>query len=349
MDDFLRKAKELALVKEPTALIAYLNASGYLRKGLLAEHQDRQEQVQPTRVYVKETPLFLVRYTVGTGIDERAVTTVPNNLDFKIGRVRHNFSAYQELKIVTWQSLSQKYVDNIHINRWNTSTEDDPVELTNGFEIWKHSDTAFGFNGSNTNNKYLHAIYGKQLLFYDPSRLQFQSPLLDTLRFYSNTSVRHQLPAARGGTPPYTYSLEGPTLPAGLTYDASTLEIYGTITGDSLGHQWVVTDAEGSRIEADFDIELAIALTLTGWTGTASSPTFAVDVAEASGGIPPYTYSVSNIQSSGVYGALVTEHQGRINFSSTGSFGSHWWVTATRTVQDSIGQIQTATLRLSKA
>ncbi len=108
--------------------------------------------------------------------------------------------------------------------------------------------------------------------------------------------------AATGGIGPYTYSVSVGTLPAGLTLNASTGAITGTpttaVSGPAANITFKVTDSESPAVSATASGAINIAappkLSLpfppgaNGTVGTAYSVTLA-----ATGGIGPYTYSVS--------------------------------------------------------
>ena len=106
------------------------------------------------------------------------------------------------------------------------------------------------------------------------------------------------LPAATGGTPPYTYSLS-PDLPAGLSFDASARTINGTpeqATARTL-YTYTVTDASSVERALEFYLEILTAFTIA---GTVTDQEFIVEIPiqpvvlpGADGGVAPYSYSLS--------------------------------------------------------
>lgn len=100
-----------------------------------------------------------------------------------------------------------------------------------------------------------------------------------------------------GGTPPYVFGISSGSLPPGLLLDPKTGSITGTpLSSGRFDFTGVVTDANGAIASAPFTIQVAppplsmITSTLPGGiVGTAYSATFA-----ATGGSPPYTWSVSS-------------------------------------------------------
>jgi len=114
---------------------------------------------------------------------------------------------------------------------------------------------------------------------------------------------------ATAGTPPYTWSVAGGTLPSGLTLDSA-----GNLTGTptaagSFRFTIQVTDAATNSVTGVFDVTIARSLTITPATlpdatlGTAYSESLT-----ATGGTAPYTFTVDS-------GSL----PGGITLASTGS------------------------------
>ncbi len=102
---------------------------------------------------------------------------------------------------------------------------------------------------------------------------------------------------AEGGTPPYLWSVSSGLLPQGLTMNGGTGEIGGTpVTAGSSTFTVTVTDAQNSTGEKQFTLAIAgQALQIT----TTSLPQAKKKVAYrqalgASGGTPPYTWSLSS-------------------------------------------------------
>ncbi|HTZ59429.1 MAG TPA: putative Ig domain-containing protein [Acidobacteriaceae bacterium] len=107
--------------------------------------------------------------------------------------------------------------------------------------------------------------------------------------------------AASGGTTPYTYTAGG--LPAGLSISSSTGAITGTPAASSAGTSSAtikVTDSTqptALSATAAFNIKISsttLAVTTTSLpAGTAGSP-YPSTTLQASGGVPPYTWSVAS-------------------------------------------------------
>jgi gliding motility-associated-like protein len=103
------------------------------------------------------------------------------------------------------------------------------------------------------------------------------------------------LPAAIGGTGPYTYVATPGSLPPGLVFNPATREITGTPTqAGTYTVPVTVTDASGNTKTANYTIVVRDPLVLPAATlanGTVGIPYPAQAIPSATGGIGPYTYS----------------------------------------------------------
>ncbi|WP_316804689.1 putative Ig domain-containing protein [Pedobacter nototheniae] len=109
-----------------------------------------------------------------------------------------------------------------------------------------------------------------------------------------NTQV---IPAATGGSEPFTYSATG--LPPGLSFDPTTRAITGTPT--QAGNYTVVvtvTDADGKTTNASYPLAVTDPLALPATTladGTVGVAYTTQSIPSATGGVGPYTYAATNL------------------------------------------------------
>jgi gliding motility-associated-like protein len=105
------------------------------------------------------------------------------------------------------------------------------------------------------------------------------------------------IPAATGGTGPYTYSATA--LPPGLTFNPATREITGTPT--QIGNFTIpvtVTDANGNTITANYTLKVTDPLVLPAATlakGTTGTVYPTQTIPSATGGTTPYTYAATGL------------------------------------------------------
>ena len=105
------------------------------------------------------------------------------------------------------------------------------------------------------------------------------------------------LPAASGGTLPYTYTLM-PAGPNGLTFDAITRTLSGTPTAVQAAktYTYEATDANGAVASSTFDLAVNAALSLPGTISNLvykqNHPSTAVTRPAATGGTTPVTYRI---------------------------------------------------------
>ncbi|WP_431293912.1 beta strand repeat-containing protein [Pedobacter sp. P26] len=111
------------------------------------------------------------------------------------------------------------------------------------------------------------------------------------------TYTTNGIPAATGGTGPYTYSATG--LPPGLTFNPATREITGTPT--QIGTYTIpvtVTDANGNTITANYTLKVTDPLVLPAATlanGTTGTVYPTQTIPSATGGSTPYTYAATGL------------------------------------------------------
>ncbi len=106
---------------------------------------------------------------------------------------------------------------------------------------------------------------------------------------------------ARGGTPPYKWSLTSGTLPAGLSLNSATGVISGTPTQSvaNLSLSFTVTDSSATPLSASFTLSLTVTAASSGITITTQSlPNGQINVAysatlAATGGTAPYAWTLS--------------------------------------------------------
>ncbi|MCX5999999.1 MAG: putative Ig domain-containing protein [Chloroflexi bacterium] len=152
-----------------------------------------------------------------------------------------------------------------------------------------------------------------------------------------------QVVAATGGSLPYTWSVSSGSLPAGLSLDSHTGVITGTPTAEGAYNSTVkVADNVGGAATASLSVTISSAPTITtasladGEVGIAYSQVMA-----ATGGSPPYTWSVSsgNLPA----GLSLDSHTGVISGTPTAEGADNFTIRAV----DSVGAAATASLSIS--
>ena len=113
------------------------------------------------------------------------------------------------------------------------------------------------------------------------------------------------LPAATGGTAPYTYRFVGDPLPSGLSFTAATRTISGTptVVQPTITYTWEAGDSDGVKVSTTFDLTVESALVLASIPNqvyTQNLPITSLPLPAASGGRAPYTYEISPALPSGL-------------------------------------------------
>ena len=106
-----------------------------VHKQTIAQSVASQDRLSPLPVATRRVSLGNWQWSP---IEERASQTVPNVLDFKDGgRTRHSFNdGYAYILIDTVIATAHKFPLMVHIDDWNASSEDEPIEIHDtGFEI----------------------------------------------------------------------------------------------------------------------------------------------------------------------------------------------------------------------
>ena len=363
-DKLLKDVDILDVSEELGAFLAVIPnlGTGNVHKQSIVQNAASLNRLTPFPITTQRVPL--IEFT-GADADNRASDDTPNSLDFRQGRIRHSFAdGYQSLMVAVALASDEHRPEVIHISEWNTSTEDEPVELLDGFEIWKISETAFGFKGSQTATKYLAGLYGYGAVLKPPEAFDASLRFERSITSYTLVSGRSstiQLPDAVGGTPPYMYFLEGTTLPGNLTYYPDDLQIRGNTRTGATGLRWKVTDANNEPYHEDFAINLHSTLSLGRISGSynlaANAPYDAtLTLPSASGGVPPYDFTFILHNSTGSWtteyggsGSMTVSRNGTrvtINVTDDGGYpvsGTYIVIHFTWRVRDSIGQTKEVT------
>jgi len=120
------------------------------------------------------------------------------------------------------------------------------------------------------------------------------------------------IPAAVGGTTPYTYTASG--LPAGLTFNPTTRAITGTPTvAGTFTVPVTATDADGKTATTNYSITVINPLVLPPATladGTENVAYSTQTIPAATGGVGPYTYAATNLPAGLSFNALTREITG---------------------------------------
>jgi hypothetical protein len=129
-------------------------------------------------------------------------------------------------------------------------------------------------------------------------------PLLITTVVVSNATVGLAYSAplgANGGTAPYTWSLVSGTLPPGITLNSSNGLLSGTpLTPGSYNFTVNVADSSSATAQRAYSITVLSGLTLQGGNATGTAGTAFSFSVSATGGVPPYSYSISGSLPAGV-------------------------------------------------
>ena len=129
----------------------------------------------------------------------------------------------------------------------------------------------------------------------------FGSEAISDKSYVQNTAITTlQLPEATSGNTPLTYSLS-PTLPSGLSFDATNRQITGTPTSpqSTTQYTYTVTDSDGDVTSLTFNIAVALDKIPTFGSETVSDAYLetaviaTLQLPAATNGDAPLTYSIS--------------------------------------------------------
>ena len=137
----------------------------------------------------------------------------------------------------------------------------------------------------------------------------FGTSMIASQTWFKNTAINSlALPAATGGNGDLTYALTG-TLPAGVTFDASTRTLSGTPTAEQAATQYTytATDTDGDAVSLSFTIEVETDESPSFGTSTILSQTWVKNTAissltlpAATGGNGDLTYALAGTLPAGV-------------------------------------------------
>ena len=335
----LREYPKLKIPDENTALLSVItqNGAGQERKQTIAENAETLDRLSPFPAFTKRVPL--VHYT---GADEanRAVISGnlitsnpqirPNLLGFREKRVRWTFSPYQNIMFLVAITTAQLRTEWVHRDEWNGSSEDQRIRLRDGFEVWKISESSFGFIGGQSNSKYLRGVFGwgavlEEAIDFDAS-LRFERSLHNFTIVVGDPQVI-SLPEAIGGTPPYTYSLTLNDQP--VSFSDNLQFIPGRLGSP---YTWRVTDAVGDTYSESFTGSSYSTLSLA----SVSLGGFPVNetLGLASGGVPPYSYGIVNVLSTTSDSSR--SYQGASEYFNISFSGNRVEITADAPVPDGV-------------
>ncbi len=142
-------------------------------------------------------------------------------------------------------------------------------------------------------------VVSSGMLMPEPGTLtQFESLVATQLLTVGAPLTPIQLPEAIGGRAPMTYSLV-PSLPAGLSFDATTRILSGTPTApvDSISYTYKAVDTDSWLIYLAFEISVAGAVqfqsTVADYSLPRASPISPIVLPAATGGTAPVTYTLT--------------------------------------------------------
>jgi hypothetical protein len=167
-----------------------------------------------------------------------------------------------------------------------------------------------------------------------------------------NTAIAAFVPVtASGGTTPYTFSLSGGALPAGMSFNATTGQVSGTPTAalTTTTFTVTVTDATNATSSKTFQLTVNAAIppltttqAVASKTGTVNTAIAAFTPVTASGGVTPYSFALTGGSLPG--GMSFSTSNGQVSGTPTTTLAT---TTFTVTVTDAASATSSKTFQLT--